>query len=1135
MGEKATRRTAVIIAVFVLVLSMAVPVVLGIGGVTSASYRSTGGLASASSAGTTTTAVSAGTAATLRATPSGPAVATSPHPGTLDIYEVSPAGADSVDPAVAYDTVSYEPILNVYQTLINYNGVSTNTFVPTLATCVPGTAQCVTDYGSNLTGYVGGQPMYWTFVIDKNARFFDPSTSATWSVYPSDVMFSLARTMAFTDIPYAGKTPGWILSQSLLPFGNPGWDGGAHFPFNNTPSNILSSMLVNDSAYCPAAAMSSENGCITFHANGGGSAWPIFLELIADNLGGSVVPCGWFSASAQNASIPGWAGTAAANGDGSCALPDGGTTTNATAWSTYLSGLSPTAWDSYEALDAAWPATNPHVQFAAVGSGPYGAAVTAGTGYQLEVNPGYAQPSGCSGSGGVATYSGYCDPAAGGYIGNVNVFWEPDDSFGISQYTSGQADLAGIEAVHTSTMVSLESSGKLNIYQFPTISSFFTPINLAFNAGNYATDFPTQPTQNIPSTFFSNIALRNFYVDSYPYKVVNQTVNTVDNISYDFNAAGPIPFGMGSYYPSNVSFPYKLGGGVPDSNPSDIGGAAWWLAQAKNPTSPFYSAALASCTVGTPCTWAIAGLSGDPSGDIAIADWIASIETLSGNTLKPFGGSSFDLTFPQFLNTAFASPFTGPLVSETGTGWAPDYPDPTDYMTPMALPDQTYTAPETFNEIVSNNSYGTNSPSCGHTGFAGMADFHNLTYWAAAAASYSLPNDCQGAAYGVSVAASTYAGGLPPTSATRVLLYNEIEFILNGLAMFTYNGQQNAVLTAAPWIYGPSLNTNVMIGGGGDQIWFHLQYLPFESSVTFKELGLPLGAHWGVSAGSPPQTFSNTTYSRGGSITVQEANGSVAFSANSPAGYGLALVTGPNHPTYSSVAATGRAVTYVLHFGTLESVNFNETVINHWPGLPAGDSWTVTLTAVNPGGMPGSSNSTTGSTIGFILPKGSHFKFVISATTATHSALTTYIIAPPHGGLGVGLHPLTKIVKFRPMTSPVHFVVHGLPRGATFDVNVVGALNNNAPYASTWMNGTRTAEVFFLTTGSYNYTVATNAPGTLTPVSGTISTTAPHALVVVVTYAAQHGAIVGLPVVSPMTAQLHNNLIATPSGGREAV
>ncbi len=45
-----------------------------------------------------------------------------PHPGTIDSYEVVPGGATSIDPAVDYESVGYEVIANIYQTLVYYNG-----------------------------------------------------------------------------------------------------------------------------------------------------------------------------------------------------------------------------------------------------------------------------------------------------------------------------------------------------------------------------------------------------------------------------------------------------------------------------------------------------------------------------------------------------------------------------------------------------------------------------------------------------------------------------------------------------------------------------------------------------------------------------------------------------------------------------------------------------------------------------------------------------------------------------------------------------------------------------------------------------------------------------------------------------
>ncbi|MFZ1023913.1 MAG: hypothetical protein WAN87_07245, partial [Thermoplasmata archaeon] len=110
---------------------------------------------------------------------------TSPHPGTIDNYEVAPGGAESLDPSVDYDTVGFEVILNVYQTLINYNGSATgpgySSYVPQAATCVPGSSQCAALYG----GATLQSGNYFTFVINPSSKFYDPTTTKSWPVYPS--------------------------------------------------------------------------------------------------------------------------------------------------------------------------------------------------------------------------------------------------------------------------------------------------------------------------------------------------------------------------------------------------------------------------------------------------------------------------------------------------------------------------------------------------------------------------------------------------------------------------------------------------------------------------------------------------------------------------------------------------------------------------------------------------------------------------------------------------------------------------------------------------------------------------------------------------------------------------------------
>jgi len=972
-----------------------------------------------------------------------------PHPGTLDVYEVAPAGANSEDPAIAYDTVSFEPILNVYETLVNYNNSSTATFVPTLATCVPGPGQCVTDYGSNLTGYVNGQPIYWTFVIDPAAHFYDPGTGKSWQVYPSDVMFSIARTIAWADQPYVGKSPGWILAQSLLPFGASSYDSALHFPYNNTPYYILSSMLVNDSKYCPAKAMDGVhgNGCLTFVANGGGTDWPFFLELVADNLGGSVVPCGWFTA--QGAGIPGWNGTKAAHGDGPCLLPNGGNATDLVSWGNYLNGLksAPASWDSFEKLNDLWPATQPNVQWNMTGSGPYAASITVGTGYELEANPAYEEPSGCSGANGLAVYKApYCDPAPGAYVNRVNVFWEPNDAFGISQYNAGQADFAGIQTTHTTTLLSLAAAHKLDYTLFPTLSDFFTPINLAWNTGVYSLDFPSQPVPNVPSNFFSNLALREFYVHSYPYLTVENTIRTVDGIQYTFNAGGPIPYGMGDYYPNNVTYP---GGDPyhpstdPDTNPTDVGGAAWWWAQLTNPSSQYYDSQAAGCSKSSPCTWPIAGLAGDPGDDIGIADWISDIESLTGDALQPFGGATFDLTFPQFLDYAFASPYASPLVSETGTGWAPDYPDPTDYMTPMALPDSTYTAPDTFSQQVALPAYN-NTAGCGH---ADPTSFQDLSYWVnesqtSALATSALTTSCQGVAYDVAVGFAQSTASLP-VGPQRTLYYNMVEQILNALAMYIWNGQSNELVSWAPWINGQTINENPVIGGGGDQLWFHIKYQTASYDVNYTETGLATGTTWTVTLGTT--TLSSTTSGSSDMISFpHQVNGTFAYS--------LAYVKGYNvTPSNDTVTITGKNQSVAIVFTPVGATTKLTTLFFNETGLVSNTTWGVLI-----GGV-GTVSSNVPS-LNFSLP-------VSSTYNATPFVVPGYTVTPTLQKVVLTDVPATVAVTYTDtilQVYPVTFSATGLPSGQSWTVNLSGP--KLAPFALTSNTSTIT---FYETNGTY--------------------------------------------------------------------
>ncbi|MBI4345621.1 MAG: hypothetical protein HY553_02125 [Elusimicrobia bacterium] len=87
---------------------------------------------------------------------------------------------DSLDPHWAYDAVSYLPINQVYENLIDFEGASTHEFEPTLASLVPTTSNSL----------LSKDGLSVAFPIRKGVRFHDGSTMT-----PEDVKYSLMRFM----------------------------------------------------------------------------------------------------------------------------------------------------------------------------------------------------------------------------------------------------------------------------------------------------------------------------------------------------------------------------------------------------------------------------------------------------------------------------------------------------------------------------------------------------------------------------------------------------------------------------------------------------------------------------------------------------------------------------------------------------------------------------------------------------------------------------------------------------------------------------------------------------------------------------------------------------------------------------
>jgi len=1089
------KRTLVIAATLVLVLSVGLPVV------------AQAAMAAAPAAAAPSSSVHTGAAATTNtATAVTPAsVPVSPHPGVLDVYKAT-GGATTVDPSVAYYTVDYEPIFNVYETLVNYNGSSTSQMVPTAATCVPGTVQCTTDYGNDLIGEVAGQPVYWTFVIDPAAHYYDPSTGASWQMYPSDVAFSIARTVAFADLPGFAYQPGWIIGQALLPIGSPTWDGGMHFPFNNTPYDVMSSMLINDSAYCTPAMQNgvTGNGCITFVANSGGTgaSWPEFLEFVADNLGASIEPCGWFTYATTGdtvAGVPGFPGTGAPNGDGGCLLPGNARATTDSSYESWLAsvannsntpgtpGSGQYSWDTFENMSYNTPGIQPGVNSTMVGSGPYYGSVDLATGYGLQANPDYEQPSACGGNAAdFAQYTGYCDPAPGGFIPTVHVIWNTDDTQGLAEYEAGTADFADIEVAHTSEMLSLQSEGKINIFQASSLALFqFNYVNefdgALFNSSGLSGH------NNIPSNFFGFEAARQLMTMAYPYNTIENTIWTTDGLQFGIETGGPIPQGMGCYYAPttsngctnsySVAWPYTVNGGNVQTNPSVKGSAAWWYGQAKNPSSPLYDPEVAHCSHGSPCIFTIEGVTGDPSLDAAISDWESEISTVTNGSIEP---QSYDLNGNTLLVTcAEAAPGSDPCAV-FNYGWLPDYPDPTDYVVAYEEPDGTYTGPAAVSESLNSPTFS----ACTEAGFSGHAadTMANLEFWAAAANTSTLPNDCQGVAYDVDTWALNVSAPLLPTDPLRITLYDLTQTIFNYLSEDLWYEGQNAYLTAAPWIDTNSVNTNVMVGIGDVGVWFQVKYVTQTVPVTFKESGLPKGTTWGVHVGTNVASV-NTT-----SALLNLEPGTYTFSLSPVLGYYLGTAK-----THSITVVAGKPLTEKVKF-----ISIGSTVKFAEKGLPKGTAWTVTAGGYTATGTKSSLSLRLGNGTYAYALGGTNASTPIAGFTPSSG---TFTVTAPKGE--------TVKVTFTPYSGySATFTPSGIPNGTTWKLalKLVAHTGYLKPKPSKLTETTNATVVWSgLANGTYDYKVTaphfTTISGTFTISGGNVSVpltftpSAHHALV----------------------------------------
>jgi peptide/nickel transport system substrate-binding protein len=180
---------------------------------------------------------------------------------------LAPGDAVSLDPAVAYDNVSWSMLAVLYDRLIDFKGADLGTFVPMLATAVPTVAN----------GGISKDGKSYTFTIRSGVKFANG-----YGLTAEDVAYTFQRDM-ITD-PDSG--PAWVWYQVLLGSGSQsrGDDGKIAVKFSDI-----------------ASAVQAKGNKVVFTLK---NPYPAFLSVIAGKWG-SIVSKKWLTEQG------GWDGTEA--------------------------------------------------------------------------------------------------------------------------------------------------------------------------------------------------------------------------------------------------------------------------------------------------------------------------------------------------------------------------------------------------------------------------------------------------------------------------------------------------------------------------------------------------------------------------------------------------------------------------------------------------------------------------------------------------------------------------------------------------------------------------------------------------------------------------------------------------------
>lgn len=575
--------------------------------------------------------------------------------------EATTGGYVTIDPAIAYGIQNFEIDANTMATLVGYNGTSSSGFFPYLAAYLPTTAN-------------GGINTNWNnYTVTVNPSIAGYSGSYKVQIKPyENYTFHIRSNATFAD---GTHVTGWDVAFSFyrtLLFdagspGTPGWIQAQYLlPGNYYTSNTFWNLTQN-------ITWDNATNNVTFHFQNPMSPSLVY-EILGQVSGGWIIDASWAQ---QHGGGIGW---------------------NASDFLAYQAHGNAGDYISYLVNNI-------------MSSGPYMIDYTIpASEVVLVANPNYNPP----GNGWMPRPS----------IGRVVLEYIGEES---TQYLQLKSGFAGAAAFFPTSdwyaVQSLQKSGIVDVYTFPTIGIYWYQLNANINETLLSSVFPTA---NVPQTFFDSIQVRRAFADAYnyPYYLAEQVGNKVYNTTFGTGYAGALPYGMLGYQ-NNASL-LAAGVSLPQFNMTYA--EQNWTAFVNSPYFAAEGLTIASVTAGgitagdvlyrgAPLSIPIAVYTADPVDVEGATTWGQDLQQIIPGATFPVEPS------PNNEVTAWEVPTQNPAPILQAL-WEPDYPYPTDYMGPIAYPsiNSFFMGPQGFYPSWFNNSSNPVS------GLPGMVEqYNNLT------------------------------------------------------------------------------------------------------------------------------------------------------------------------------------------------------------------------------------------------------------------------------------------------------------------------------------------------------------------------------------------------------------------------